>query len=754
MKHSRLALSLGLASSLAVGTLAFGTPSVGAAGPTTGGWSALGSGIGDGRVFQAAQGPDGLYVGGTFTSAGGVSGTRNIARWTGSAWEALGSGVTNSGPNSPNGGVFAVAVAETPPPRDVRGAGPTTHVWIGGDFSQVSGESRSRLARWEVGTGWISAPRAEDTPYQWDGVEEIVPVSTHEVYIGGAFAVSGTAAASHIAVFDGTALQPLGGGVGPANDGPYVNGLTRGRDGNIIATGQFTRLDATTSPTNTRRVATWKRTTSTWETLSDANSGPDALVAAVADTTAGVVIGGTFGTVTNSGTDVADTDHLAMWNGTSWVSIGTVDGPVVEELRVIGDYLYAGGEFTSIGGVEATNIARVRISTLSTSPVWEPLRHACHEGVDGVVRTIVDAGDGAIYVGGGFTAAGDVPGADRIAKYSPGAPGCADDVLPAPTNFRMIGVTRDVVGGTSGSRAHFAWDAPADAGFTSFRITTRGRRTPTGYDDTVRHPDLTCRTRATSCSIFFPFTREDDDMRGRRFQQVTYSLRGVGPDGAGRAATLGPLYLTPLEPPSAPRDVTVTTGWNYVDVSWKAPEEKGSAGFVTNYLVQADPGGRVCINRITEVPETRADRTCRFTRLRPGTQYTFRVQALSYFGWGPRSQPTEVAVSPQVLSITSTKRVGPSLTLLGGTRVVVEGAAPGYEPGTKIQPSVRIGTGRWQTEDVVRVSRSGEFRFERRVGLSLNRQPVEVKFQLADRSGCTGDADCGRTETVVIPAKR
>ncbi len=66
-------------------------------------WSALGSGMNSSVVALAVSGTD-LYAGGEFTTAGGVSASR-IAKWNGSAWSALGSGVNNS--------VLALAVSGT-----------------------------------------------------------------------------------------------------------------------------------------------------------------------------------------------------------------------------------------------------------------------------------------------------------------------------------------------------------------------------------------------------------------------------------------------------------------------------------------------------------------------------------------------------------------------------------------------------------------------------------------------------------------
>ena len=58
-------------------------------------WSALGSGMGDTYTpvsYALAVSGTNLYAGGCFTTAGGVS-ANNIAKWNGSAWSALGSGI-------------------------------------------------------------------------------------------------------------------------------------------------------------------------------------------------------------------------------------------------------------------------------------------------------------------------------------------------------------------------------------------------------------------------------------------------------------------------------------------------------------------------------------------------------------------------------------------------------------------------------------------------------------------------------------
>src|SRR6266567_4284728 len=57
-------------------------------------WTALGSGMGgiNPNVFAMAVSGSDLYAGGNFTTAGGIAAT-NIAKWNGVTWSALGSGM-------------------------------------------------------------------------------------------------------------------------------------------------------------------------------------------------------------------------------------------------------------------------------------------------------------------------------------------------------------------------------------------------------------------------------------------------------------------------------------------------------------------------------------------------------------------------------------------------------------------------------------------------------------------------------------
>jgi trimeric autotransporter adhesin len=98
-------------------------------------WSSLGSGISGyfpyGNVYVhalAVSGSD-LYVGGLFTTAGGGS-ANYIAKWNGSAWSSLGSGM--------NSGVYALAVSGN-------------DLYAGGDFAIAGGKVSGYAAHAKIG---------------------------------------------------------------------------------------------------------------------------------------------------------------------------------------------------------------------------------------------------------------------------------------------------------------------------------------------------------------------------------------------------------------------------------------------------------------------------------------------------------------------------------------------------------------------------------------------------------------------------
>jgi hypothetical protein len=129
------------------------------------GWSALGSdGAGNGAlggwVHALALSGGGVYAGGGFQNAGGLTDADYVARWSGTAWSALGS--TGPGGGAINNTVFALRTA-------------VTDLFIGGQFGD-------KVFRWD-GATWtgLGAELA-------GGSVNALALSGGTLYAGGAFA--------------------------------------------------------------------------------------------------------------------------------------------------------------------------------------------------------------------------------------------------------------------------------------------------------------------------------------------------------------------------------------------------------------------------------------------------------------------------------------------------------------------------------------------------------------------------------------
>jgi hypothetical protein len=120
----------------------------------------------------AVDGSGNLYAGGDFTDAEGTS-ANYIAKWNGSAWSALGSGM--------NSYVYALAV-------DGNG-----NVYAGGYFTTAGGTSANYIAKWN-GSAWSSLGSGMDK-----SVHALAVDGTGNLYAGGDFSVAGTTMSPYVA---------------------------------------------------------------------------------------------------------------------------------------------------------------------------------------------------------------------------------------------------------------------------------------------------------------------------------------------------------------------------------------------------------------------------------------------------------------------------------------------------------------------------------------------------------------------------
>jgi hypothetical protein len=333
------------------------------------------NGASGGNTVEAtvSDGAGNIYIGGSFTSVGNVAANR-IARWNGTSWSALGSGI------SVNGTVYALAVAGT-------------DVYAGGDFNTAGGVPVTNIARWN-GTSWSALDSGMNSG--GSGIVRALAAVGTDIYAGGQFTTAGGASANRIARWNGTSWSALGSG---------VNGTVRalavvGTD--VYAGGGFTMAGGI-SVTN---IARWNG--ASWSALGSGISGGDTgdgTVRALAVVGTDVYAGGSFGMAGG-----ASVNKIARWDGASWSALGSgIGSGTVYALAVSGTDVYAGGFFNTAGGVSAKNIARWN----GTS--WSALGSGINSGGSGIVYALAVAGTD-VYAGGNFNTAGCRP-SSHFARY-------------------------------------------------------------------------------------------------------------------------------------------------------------------------------------------------------------------------------------------------------------------------------------------------------------------------------------------------
>jgi len=161
-------------------------------------WTPLGSGLGQSgvvnslAVFDDGGGPA-LYVGGGFLSPGGGPGN-NIAKWDGSGWSPLGTGMDSW--------VDAMTVFDD-------GGGPA--LYAGGGFTSAGGVTVNHIAKWD-GSSW--APLGTGTDKSVYALAVFDDGSGPALHAAGGFLSAGGGTANHIAKWDGSSWSPLGSGIG------------------------------------------------------------------------------------------------------------------------------------------------------------------------------------------------------------------------------------------------------------------------------------------------------------------------------------------------------------------------------------------------------------------------------------------------------------------------------------------------------------------------------------------------------------
>ncbi len=371
-----------------------GTTAVSIARWNGGTWSPLGAGLNGFGIGSSPLGAyklclttNGLFAAGVFNQAGTV-GCSHVAKWDGTNWTALG-GTVSKGTTHFIGTV-----------RALRPDG--TNFYAGGSFTEAGQIIVNGIAKWN-GTNWAALGGGLTSPFSSSTgtptINDIV-VSGNDVYAAGNFTNASGVIVKGVAHWDGNSWQPMGAGFNNT-----VNTLVFHK-GVLFAGGTFTGLGNGTG--SLHGIAQWDG--STWQDVPlieswRVNNSFSVLISDGTD----LYAGGNFLVAWGFSPQYPDTgavvNNLGRWDGSFWWPIGASPNNTVASLALNDGTLYAGGSFTSIGGVTANRIAK------ATGTNWSAV------GGSGVIGSTASASVSAIVlkgndviIAGSFTNAGGVTG--------------------------------------------------------------------------------------------------------------------------------------------------------------------------------------------------------------------------------------------------------------------------------------------------------------------------------------------------------
>jgi hypothetical protein len=202
-------------------------------------WSSIAVGITGGSMTNSVNAfvvfNGSLIAAGNFTNINGVS-ANNIAKWDGSSWSSLGSGIRIDSADYDIINALYVYNNE---------------LYVGGYFDSAGSVAASNIAKWN-GTSWSAV--GGGTNYKVHSLT----VFNNELIAGGYFTTAGGISASHIAKWNGSSWSALGSGTTGFHadiNCLYVNNNA------LIAGGNFTTIGGI----NANRIASWNG--SSWSAL-------------------------------------------------------------------------------------------------------------------------------------------------------------------------------------------------------------------------------------------------------------------------------------------------------------------------------------------------------------------------------------------------------------------------------------------------------------------------------------------------------
>lgn len=257
-------------------------------------------------------------------------------------------------------------------------------VYVGGSFNSINGQTRNGIAAIDGTSGALTAwdPNADEEVYDLDFMGSDLLVGGDFDNIGGQ--VRHNIAALNTSSGNATTWNPNLGG-----NNSYVNTIAVSGSAVFIG-GGFTSVGGQTR----NRIAAISATSGTplpW------NPNADAPVGCIVISSSGVIVSGVFSNIGGQARNRIAALDINTGTATSWNPNPGNPGGIAFALSVQGNTVYAGGNFSGMGGVARNNIAAFDATTGAATP-WTP-------SANGAVFTLETNG-GIVYAGGDFTIIG------------------------------------------------------------------------------------------------------------------------------------------------------------------------------------------------------------------------------------------------------------------------------------------------------------------------------------------------------------